>query len=753
MSAPIYKQVNYTVTGLIQDVKLGKIGLPDLQRPFVWTNNKVRNLFDSMYKGYPVGHLLFWENGAAAGQRQIGADSKQLPPDLVIVDGQQRLTSLFAVMTATDVVRSDFSRSRIRIAFNPLDQNFAVTSAAIERDHSYVSDISRLWSGETDLFDLRDEYLEKLSSVRDVSKDEAKAIQSALSRLASLSDYPFTAQQLPEDMTEEDVAEVFVRINYEGKKLNQADFVLTVMSVFWDEGRVALEEFSRKCRQPAMDGSLSPYNHIVRPHPSQLLRVSVGLAFRRARLRSIYTILRGKDLAAGALSEERREAQFARLQQAQAKVLNVQHWHDFLQCIRNAGYRHPKVINAANTLLLSYILYLIGRTEIKVEERTLRSTISQWFFMASLTGRYTGAAETAMESDLAMLRDVTTADEFVSKLAQACTISLTDDFWSVTLPNELATSAANSPSLSALEAALVILNAPVLFSEFSVAEMADPSIQGAKTIERHHLFPKGHLAKIGISERRDVNQIANYAYVEWMDNVKIGSRSPADYVPEMMGLASRRLSAAKLQQMQYFHALPDGWEIMDYDDFLRMRRSLLAEIIQEGYNRLALAPVVDEPTAIDLTEIIADGEADSVEFKSTLRVNLHTGERDDRMQQTVIKTIAGFLNTHGGTLIIGVADDGNPVGIDADRFASEDKMSQHLANLVNSRIGAKAWASLHANFEDYSGVRVLTVRCEASQSPAYAKEGDSQAFYVRAGTSTVALPLDQIADYIKERFG
>ena len=77
---------------------MGQIGLPDIQRPFVWPNTKVRDLFDSMYRGYPVGYLLFWENAAEVGNRTIGSDAKQLAPSLVIVDGQQRLTSLYAVV-------------------------------------------------------------------------------------------------------------------------------------------------------------------------------------------------------------------------------------------------------------------------------------------------------------------------------------------------------------------------------------------------------------------------------------------------------------------------------------------------------------------------------------------------------------------------------------------------------------------------------------------------------------------------------
>lgn len=163
----------------------------------------------------------------------------------------------------------------------------------------------------------------------------------------------------------------------------------------------------------------------------------------------------------------------------------------------------------------------------------------------------------------------------------------------------------------------------------------------------------------------------------------------------------------------------------------------------------------EQPVALDLAEVIAGGETEQVEFKSTLRVNLHTGEHDDRMRQEVIETIAGFLNHRGGTLIVGVADDGSPVGIDADKFANEDQMSRDLADLITTRIESKALGLLQVSFDDYRDVRVLIVRCEASKSPTYAnaKKGDSRGLYVRVGTSTRALPADQIVAYIDERFG
>src|SRR5262249_45287760 len=113
----LFTTTNYPIGSLIGDIDNGKIGLPDLQRPFVWPNVNVRNLFDSLFRGYPVGFLLFWNTGFDPTLRAIGTDPKQHVPNLAIVDGQQRLTSLYAVIKGKEVLRADFKNEQIRIAF------------------------------------------------------------------------------------------------------------------------------------------------------------------------------------------------------------------------------------------------------------------------------------------------------------------------------------------------------------------------------------------------------------------------------------------------------------------------------------------------------------------------------------------------------------------------------------------------------------------------------------------------------------
>ena len=746
MSVTVFTKVDYDLDSLVKYIELGEIGLPDIQRPFVWKNAKVRDLFDSMYRGYPVGYLLLWRNGLTA-DRAIGTDAKQKPPRLMIVDGQQRLTSLYAVVKGVPVVRHNYDSEQIRIAFNPLEERFEVHDAAIQRDKSFIPNISRIWSGG--IFKLAKEYLEGLQAVREVTPDEIEGVQNAITKLQELRTFPFTALELAADISEEDVSDVFVRINGTGTPLNQADFILTLMSVFWDQGRADLERFCRKARKPTK-GMASPFNYFIEPDPAQMLRVGVGVAFKRARLRHVYSILRGKDLETAQFSEKRRIEQFEKLKDAQERSLNIQHWHDFLGCIRMAGFRSGKMISSQNNLLFSYMLYLIGRIEVGVEAFTLRKVIAQWFFMSAVTGRFTSSPESAMEFDLARLRDVTGPEQFISRLQHVCDLTLTNDFWGVTLPNDLATSSSRSPSLLAYNAALVLLDARVLFSNAKVAEMLDPAVHSSRSvIERHHLFPKGYLlAKMKISGTRATNQIANYAYVEWADNMTIADQAPSDYLPQL----KERFSESELATMYHSHALPANWEQMEYRGFLEKRRELMAQIIREGYKKLTAGPeTVETVEEFDLSALIDYGESEAVEFKTTLRINLHTGEPDKRMEMAVLRTLAGFLNTNGGTLIVGISDDGTSVGVEADKFPNEDRMCLHLVNIVKARLGPQAMTAIHVHFEDHDDTRVLVVRCPPALTPVFVKDGKVERFFVRTGPSTTELTASQTQDFIRHR--
>lgn len=580
--ATLFKDVKYNLNSLIQNIDLGTIGLPDIQRPFVWKDTKVRDLFDSLYKGYPVGYFLFWENANIDGVKGIGTEAKQKFANLLIVDGQQRLTSLYAVLKGQEVIRENYDKAKIVIAFNPLEDKFEVPDAAIRKNPRYYQNISDLWQPNINIFKVIIDFVSNLKNHIIVSDELETKIQEAFMRLKNLENYPFSVLELSQEIDEEQVADVFVRINSEGKTLNQADFILTLMSVFWDEGRTNLENFCRDARTPSTTNA-TPFNYLIVPKPEQMLRAGVGLAFRRARLQYIYSILRGKDLDTGLFSEERRTLQFDKLKSAQAHTLDIQNWHEFLKALKQAGYNNESFISSNNNILYSYVFFLIGRIDYKVDLYTLKQLIAKWFFMCSITGRYTGSPETAMEMDLARFRTVENAVEFVDELNSIIESQLTSDFWNVTLPMDLATSSFRSPSLFAYYASLNIHNALGLFSKLQVKELLESGLRANKSaLERHHLFPKAWLMRNGITEQRDYNQIANFALVEWSDNIAISDKEPKIYLP----IYEQRLSEIDLQQMRFWHALPENWQEMSYRDFLVERRKLIAQVVMDAYVKL-----------------------------------------------------------------------------------------------------------------------------------------------------------------------
>jgi hypothetical protein len=577
-----FRDLHQDLDGLLKLIEIGDVALPDIQRPFVWKPTKVRDLFDSMFRGFPVGTLMLWATSPDGSVRSIGLDPRQRHASRLVVDGQQRLTSLYAVMRGKPVVDESFSEVHIEIAFRPRDGTFDVADAAIRKDPEFIPDISKLWASGKPTLRVAREFLEGLKARRELTHEDEDVISDNLDRLLDLTKYPFTILEIEGDVDEEAVADIFVRINNGGAKLTQADFILTLLSVFSPETRRALEDFSRAGFDPPK-GQASPFNRLIQPTADQLLRVAVAVGFHRARLLSVYQLLRGKDPSTGTFSPELREKQFAALHAATAEVLDLTPWHLFIGYLVGAGFRSADLISSENAVLYSYALYLLGR-RIGAEERTLARLMSRWFFVAAVSARYSGSSETIMEEDLNRLRAVQDAQAFVDVLETALGSVATNDFWEVTLPHDLETSSSGSPAARAFVAAQVKLGAPVLFSDRRIGDLYDPAIQShRRTLEGHHLFPRGWLRTQNIVATPLVNQTANLAHLEWPDNAAVSDAAPREYVPALRA----QFSAAAWDSMCALHALPPGWEQLEYLEFLKQRRRLMARVIRRGYEALS----------------------------------------------------------------------------------------------------------------------------------------------------------------------
>lgn len=762
MSPTVYRDTGYTLMYLIEEITHGKIALPDIQRPFVWSATQVRDLFDSMYRGFPVGTLMFWETGADAGVRQVGGGENEGVARLLIVDGQQRLTSLFAVLTGRPVLTSRYQQKQIRIAFRPEDESFEVTDAAIERDPEFIPDITVLWAGRYKST-VRG-FLDHLGSHRGATFDDGEAewddeqdmLEDRIDRVRDLRDFRFQVLELGANADEEQVAHIFVRTNSKGVQLKQSDFILTLMSVHWEKGRRQLEQFCRAAVDTSVTGP-SPKNPFIEPGPDQLLRVGVGVAFRRGRLSHVYNILRGKDLETGEVSEARRTEQFEALERAQDEVLDLSNWHEFLKCVTHAGFRSGRMVTSENALIFAYMLWLIGRCDFGLDFKTLRGVIARWFFMSHTTGRYTGSYESQIEADLGRLAALADGggQAFCDELDRLVQATFTTDYWDISLPNRLDTSAARSPVLSAYQASLNLLDAEALFSDLRIRDLLDPAATAPRSVERHHLFPKAHLRDKGITGVRQVNAIANMAYLDWPDNAHISAGDPLSYWPAM----TAGLDPDQLRRQVYWHALPVGWEQLDYAIFLERRRTLLAQVVRDGFSTL-WEDSEPEPTE-SVMALLQVGESQTVEFKSTARWNVYASKPDKKMEHVITKTVCGFLNAQGGKLLIGVDDDGNVLGLEADlqtlRKGNKDAYELFLRQLLDENLSVPTAGIVSVSFDVVGGADICVVSASSSGKPVFAKphEGGSghSEFWVRIGNATKQLHGDDMLEYQTNHWG
>ncbi|XRQ16908.1 GmrSD restriction endonuclease domain-containing protein [Actinomadura welshii] len=583
----------WTVDDLVSGVDMGTIRLPDIQRPFVWPNAKIRDLIDSMYRGYPVGELMFWASKDPANTKEIGAAAKTQAVSMQVVDGQQRLTSLYAVIKGAEVWREDYSREAVKLAFNPLTERFEVPNSSTRRSPEWINDIVGVFA---DAIEARHRYLRNLrnDSARTVDSEIERQVEIAIQQVASLRSYAFQVVQLKEEVSRETVAEIFVRTNSEGVNLSSADFILTWMSVFWEEGRRELDTWARNSRfTPSEVTSIlnektiwTPKNPYTPFDPGQVLRVAIAVGLRRAKLQDAYNVLRGRDPRTRLIHPERREKELARLQTGQGHAIKPVHWDEFLRVLERAGFRSRAMITSVNTILYSYALWLVGRIDFGVPVDELREVMARWFFMSQLTGRYTNSPETRMQEDLNRLDGLQpVAAEFIKVLNNQIDAAVPEDWWRVTLSENLDTSSVNAPAFAGYVAALNILDADVLLATSKVKDWINPAHASVKGIEKHHLFPRDYLkSALGVRDTRKINQVANYALVEWSDNVAISNQPPNVYWPQEV--AEKNIDAARRKRQEGWHALPGNWFNLGYEEFLQQRRQLMANVVHEGFKRL-----------------------------------------------------------------------------------------------------------------------------------------------------------------------
>lgn len=575
----LFSSKSFPLSNLLEQIRNGDIALPDLQRPFVWRSTQIRNLFDSLFRGYPVGFILLWEIEGGERTRTIGADNPVREPRFLVIDGQQRLTSLYSVLKNEEIVNDKFQKFKPKIAFNPLNGEFEVTNSAIAKDVFWIADITDFFA-ENSTFTFIREYLEKLKVKHDISEQEERKITSNLERLNQIRSYPFTVLELSPSLDTEMVSEVFVRVNSEGKSLNQSDFVMTVLSVYLPELRENMEKFAFLAKKSPESNQPSPFNTVFIPNADHLIRIIVADAFSRGRLQYAHALLRGRDLETRQESKEIRERNLSKMKESSKRALDLTNWHGFIKILKNIGMVNKSLVSSALTTSFTYALYLYTK-QLGANLEELEDFVAGWMYMSVLTSRYIGSPETQFESDLATLKREKNKNYFITTYKRIVASNLTGDFWTINLPEILTSSSSRNHGYLAYLMVLNVEDVKVLFSETRIRDILGANeVYKKSLIERHHLFPVNYLRKQGVKKVQEINQVANYCYIEYPINIEISDEPPAKYFPELL---SKGLVA---DEDYFYHAIPQNFWEMPYQDFLAERRKLMANVIKQGFYKI-----------------------------------------------------------------------------------------------------------------------------------------------------------------------
>ncbi len=588
----IFSNTTLTVNQLIEKIDMGILGLPELQRPFIWKDSKVRDLFDSMMLGYPIGYLMLWECPSYNKKIVIGEGTHSYEsPREVIIDGQQRLTSLYAVMKGKKVLNSKYIDKSIVISYCPVKNKFEVGYQATKNDPEWIYNISDVFT-TPNITKLIINFTKKLEDHRvskgeTLSDEEQDLISENITALLNLKQHTLPVFDIKANTEEEDVAEIFVRVNSAGIALKQNDFILTLLSLYWDEGRKEIEQFSMESTIPTKGNEITSYNTITEVSAQDIIRVVMAYAFDRARLKYGYKLLRGADFdKKGAIDIELRDQRFDVLKAKLPDVLNVHTWRQFIKTIKNAGYLSGDLILSGNSIYYSYAFYLIAKHRFNASDNDNLHLTSLWFYYASLVSLYTGSFEATVENHLNSIKEFKTLEEYKDFILTRVEEKLTNDYFNITLTGSegLAVSGRGNNAWNAYVAALNILNPKILFSKgnLHVRDMYEPGTDGKrKSLEKHHLFPKAYLKDLEYNDSK-INQMANYAYIDWKDNMEILDEAPSVYYP----VVCENRSTEEIYKMEEENALPHGWEKMAYEDFLIVRRKLMAAKIKKAYEIL-----------------------------------------------------------------------------------------------------------------------------------------------------------------------
>lgn len=564
------QQQNIPIGTLVDMYKRGELRLPEIQRHYVWRATRVRDLLDSLYRGYPSGSILMWETDEPVPTRDfaIAQETTAFAGRKLLLDGQQRLTSLTAVLGG-ELVQVRGRKRPIDILFNldhpdgPPTDDTEVTSdedSPVAADDELADDaegteeddteqglqeklnrrtfvvasksLSSLpnWVSVTQVFSTEgDAQLLKKAGITSFDDPRFQRYSDRLKKLRAIKDYTYVVHVLERSMSYEEVTEIFVRVNSLGAKLKSSDLALAQMTSRWPNLLKELEAFQEECEKSYFTIDLG-----------HLVRSVVVFATQQCLFRSV-----------ASTPVEKLKEGWAQAQEGLRFAIN------FLRT--NAGIEDETLLSSPMFLHALAALSRVKDNKLTGDEQR---QLLHWLLVANAKGRYSrGSTETLLNEDLAIIfrkGEVSALMEPVKRQFGRLNVE----------PGDLAGRGVGSPLFSLAYLALKASGAKDWYSGLGLSLTHQGKLH---FIQWHHVIPKSLLKERGY-EPGVINEIANMAFITGQTNRRISNKEAVNYLRDVV--AKQGEATLQSQCVPTDEAL---WSTDRYADFLSYRRQALAD--------------------------------------------------------------------------------------------------------------------------------------------------------------------------------
>lgn len=707
------------ISSILEKIDERQLFVPAFQREYVWKKKDAKLLIESMIKGYPTGTILTWDTNQPPELKGGHVYDPLQGAIKILLDGQQRVTTLYMLIRGElppyytlDEIAEDTRGLHVNIETLEIEYH----SKRMDTDPRWLA-ITEIFQNNVLSFEVEDRLL---SSGRELSHDDRRKITQHFQIIQSILDRDFPEQNIPIKATLREAIDIFYIVNAGGVALTDAELALAQISGYWPQARGAFKE---KIDALKNNGFIFKLDFIVYAllailHQGGSDMRKLHSADNNDTIRAVWKLLDATVLD---------------------YVANLLRGHAFVD--------HTDEINSIYALIP--IVAYCHRMNCNLTHNEIQKVV-KWFYYSQVRRRYVSQLPQKLDHDLKIVAtNETPFDRLLDVIREdrGGSIAIT--------PDEFVGSAVQNPLFGLVRWHLKSRGAKCLTTGISIHL---PMGERYK-LEYDHIFAFSNLKAAGYGQENRLRyqlaqELTNRAILTLTANRSKGAKETEAY---LSGVAQNQPNALNLQ------LIPDDqelWQIENYELFLRTRRKMLADSLNAWLEGLADTNGV--PDGISLEDMIAEGENEEVEFKQTLRWDIKKGTVSKDLEGVVMKTIAAFANAHGGTLLIGVADNGGVAGLDNDykslNEGNRDKFELHLKALVINAFGeAFAATKLKLTFPEVDEKEICRVEILSANRPIYIKLADKggaaqDRYYVRNGNSSREMSGDQAITYIKERF-